>query len=65
MIGTRVPYAVSVELLRVRAASPGSSVVTSTSKGAKSSATRCHTLWTVSCSACDQVPGLPSMSKAG
>ena len=59
---TRTPKAVSPEEVRSSAACPGSSVVTSTWNGAKSSETRAHTSWTRSRSALLKA-GSPSREK--
>ena len=62
---TRMPKAASVLLLRVSASTPGSSVVTSTSKGAKSSATRFQIVSMRAASSSLSDAGLPSVSYAG
>ena len=61
-IRTLVPYCWSDAPDRVIAAAAGSCVVTSTSNGAKSSATRAQTSRTTSCSAVLQLFGFPSVS---
>ena len=61
---TRVPYDVSPELERNRPPAAGSSVVTSTSKGAKSSAIRAQTSMTTERSASEKAAE-PSVDQPG
>jgi hypothetical protein len=63
VISTVVPKTWSVPLLRVSLSAAGGSVVTLTSKGAKSSATRCQMAWMRCNSPVEKVPGTPSRSK--
>ena len=59
-----MPTLMSPGAFKTSASTPGSSVVTSMSKGAKSSATRRQICWMAVRSSAEKVSGSPSMSKA-